>query len=227
MSKPLVIHLVPVILLPGPDGAPLQPDAWLLRGPRRASPVVRGVEALPDAAWSWGPSVGGWLFSDDAYDAAVAAVRAAAGTRDLFFCAGCLDADPDDCDADWLDDDALARAGLKLPDARDDRAPHPPLEGAARPWLPAGSWDRFNAWTASLLERFGAPVGRAAPPMTAAEGAAVLGCAWPCDATTVARAFRRAALAGHPDRGGSAEQMKRVLAAREAIERALRGGATR
>lgn len=34
------------------------------------------------------------------------------------------------------------------------------------------------------------------------------------DAATVQAAFKKAALKAHPDRGGSAEEMKKVLAAR-------------
>jgi hypothetical protein len=45
---------------------------------------------------------------------------------------------------------------------------------------------------------------------------AVLGLSWPCTAGEVKAAYRRLALASHPDRGGSAEGFRQV---REAYER--------
>jgi hypothetical protein len=56
------------------------------------------------------------------------------------------------------------------------------------------------------------------PTMTVPEAVEVLGIAWPCDAATVERAFRDATQQHHPDRGGDASQMKRVIAAKKTLK---------
>lgn len=57
----------------------------------------------------------------------------------------------------------------------------------------------------------------AAVLMSKEEAAEILGLTLPCDDGAVKLAFRRAALAAHPDRGGSADDMKRIINARDVL----------
>jgi curved DNA-binding protein CbpA len=57
--------------------------------------------------------------------------------------------------------------------------------------------------------------------MDVAAAAAALGIAWPCSRGEVTRAFRAAALRAHPDQGGNDEAIRRVVAARTTLERAM------
>jgi hypothetical protein len=95
-----------------------------------------------------------------------------------------------------------------------------------------------GVWTLESLERAGfeprGPTTTArpyAPPRPLAGGGcdadtlraacAVLQLCWPCKRPEFKAAFARAMLTAHPDRGGSAAQVQRLLHARDDIERAL------
>lgn len=52
---------------------------------------------------------------------------------------------------------------------------------------------------------------------------AVLGLAWPCGEDDLRKAWRRLAFEHHPDRGGDHDMFVRMVTAREACERQIRG----
>lgn len=64
-------------------------------------------------------------------------------------------------------------------------------------------------------------------PTNLRQALSLLGLEWPTTEEALGSAFRKAALLAHPDRGGSEEEMKKVNAAHELIEKTLSSGAYR
>lgn len=222
MARPRVVHMAPVFATR--TGEP----GWLVRTGRRDAPLARHLPGLDPELCTWEPPVKAWFVhedrAEDARDALGAAHDGVVG-----FCAACV---RDGCGV-WRD---LEPWGFARRDADqvepEPAAPPEPPPPPRRPADPGGAPLGFD-WV-GFAEEFFADVlraPRAAPPppppaaagMAPADAARVLGVAWPCDRPAAVAAFRRAALAAHPDRGGSDAAMARVNAAREALLRALPG----
>lgn len=77
----------------------------------------------------------------------------------------------------------------------------------------------FNRVSVFVNDVFGPPPEEVALPVN--EAAHVLGVPWPCTKEVLLSAYRKAALAAHPDRGGSTERMAAINVARDRLLRDL------
>lgn len=192
---PHAAHAIPVFDSLGEPG-------WLVRVPA-AAPWKAALRAAPAESRAREKEVDAWWVDEDAIDAVLGAAPAA-------WCAACEAAPP--CPA-W-DRARLEEYGFE---PRDEHATKPRLVDFEV------ELEFSDDDVAFLRDGFAALLGAAlgASGQTPAAAAAVLGCAWPCDAAAVRAAFKRSALACHPDRGGDAAAMDRCVAARRTLLEAL------
>jgi len=230
-----LLHVLPVFqrLDEEQPAAPYR-AGWLFLTRKKSHPVAEAFDSLDDAEWD--PPVKSWFiphrFISDALDL-IEELPA--------LCADCRDGQP--CDA-WA---KVPKLNYVIRRAEDLEIPNPnrhefadiaftwsEMRGVAEPpppppfhndiptdFPPPGS---NGAAFSEFFKQFFDDIGdlfKPVAPDPLVISATVLGLSWPCTKEQLTVAFKKAALAAHPDRGGSTEQMARINGAREVLAKAL------
>lgn len=223
--------------------------SWLLPAPFD-SPASDAVRTLPEHARHWIESLQCWEIDHDYECDALDAVETALHS-DECWCVPCPDGDPcpfwlrkrrgEICveleytdrepeQTEWpgdRDDPSKSTGSLPFFTEAEQAAMRESTRNFFRNM--AGSYfgkfgeDLFDAVTGSAGHGGAGHPGFPRPTeMTREEAAAILGISWPCTPADVTTAFRRAAFRTHPDKGGSDAEMRKILRARETIQRSFR-----
>lgn len=224
-TKERFMHTIPVFTNAGECG-------WLVLWKKVPDKVLAELEdTLPDQEDSFSEEEGlGLFFPDALHDDGLDVIESC--YENVVWCQDCVEGHP--CSAWTVDFDA---EGFMPRDPESSESfKSKASAGGGKPFnLKAWIAERKAEWAeykevyedvADIAKQFFEAAKEvrasvAAPPgsMSAAEAATVLGVSWPCDDETLKAAFKKAAMKAHPDReGGSAEKMKRVIAARDALQ---------
>lgn len=200
-SKPLLVHLVPSERLPDEHYGRLVGDitpGWLVG----ALPSKKRLNRLPVE------DTGDWWAPFATAPAVMVEIELLLTPRTVVYCNDCVRGRP--CDF-WGDGAELHELGFRAVEE-----PEPAMSNEEK-----AQWDRAQAWVEAQARNWYATFRTKHVGGDLATAAAVLGLSWPCTHEDVTRAFRVAAAREHPDHGGSDESIKRVIAARETLERAI------
>lgn len=181
----------------------METDGWLLRIDHlRRKPALLACRHV-----AWDRSAGAWWSDRDHVDAATVALELSLSPARVLYCHPCAQGRA--CSA-W-DVDSIEDLGYN-PDPVPTADSPPPLI----------DFEAFYTWAEARVR---AGIRARSSPGTGADvvmAARTLGVPWPgCTRDQLQKSFKEAALKAHPDRGGDDATMRRVITARETLERAM------
>jgi hypothetical protein len=234
------VHVIPVF-------APSDEAGWLVYTGRRSAAIARDLDTLGEDQCSWESPVRSWFFKVESTGRALDALTSASYPNQIVLCASCLAGNPcsrwmkvprsgftkrdpaDDGDVstkngtEWWREYSRPAPGAESPHVESDDEDPIPLSEMFEVLFGVAS-DRVKKWRKQ--RRQAPPRQRPAVPMTPMgmtphEAAALIGIRYPCSSEELAIAYKKAAFAEHPDRGGSTEKMSRINAARDVLRRTI------
>lgn len=218
-----MLHCCPVFTLEGESGA-------LLHWKRVPKKIQEALGALPDEEGSWSIEDRiGIFFPDHQIDQGMDLIESSHGN--VVWCEDCLEGAPCSC-WDGIDFDEI---GFMPRSAESGESPKKKQSAPfdVKRWIEdrKAEWEYYKTQGKALYEtvkdlygsyaefrrEFEQQIGANAG-MNAAQAAVILGVTLPCTSDGLKRAYGKAVLKAHPDAGGSAEELSKVMKAHAVLQ---------